>query len=258
MVPVKKLSVLFIVVLLFSCSDRPASEPVAIAEKKPAPAAVEKPIVPVSSQPAEPEPSSRILTGTVQEAMSSGGYTYLKVKTGSGDVWVAVPQAKVKKGAKVEVALQMLMENFESPTLGRKFDRLAFATLVSGESAPVPAAAAQHMSVPAPIGTISVEKAEGGKTVAEIWAAKSALGDQTVVVRGKVVKFLPEIMGKNWLHIRDGSGSRKEGDDDITVTTEERAAVGDVVVVSGTLRVDKDFGAGYRDPVIIEEAKLRK
>ena len=75
---------------------------------------------------------------------------------------------------------------------------------------------------------------------------------------GKVVKFLPGIMGKNWLHLRDGSGARANGDDDITVTTGDSAAVGDVVLVRGTVRIDKDFGAGYRYAVMVEEAKVSK
>jgi len=31
-----------------------------------------------------------------------------------------------------------------------------------------------------------------------------------------------------------------------------------VVTVTGTLRVDKDFGAGYRYTVIVKNAKLQK
>ncbi|MGZ4778923.1 MAG: nucleotide-binding protein, partial [Thermoanaerobaculia bacterium] len=96
------------------------------------------------------------------------------------------------------------------------------------------------------------------KTIAEIWAGKDTLKDKNVVVRGKVVKSLSGIMGKNWIHLRDGSGTRAKGTDDITVTTNGNASVGDVVVVSGTLRADKDFGAGYVYSVIIEDAKLQK
>jgi hypothetical protein len=107
---------------------------------------------------------------------------------------------------------------------------------------------------------IKVEKASGseGKTVAELFAQRAALKGKTVAVRGKVVKFLPEIMGKNWVHIRDGSGSAKGKDNDLTVTTKEKVAVGDVVVVRGTLQSDKDIGAGYEFPAIIEDAKLSK
>jgi hypothetical protein len=72
------------------------------------------------------------------------------------------------------------------------------------------------------------------------------------------VKANSGIMGKNWLHLRDGSGTQAKGDNDITVTTDGQAAVGDVVVVTGVVRLDKDFGAGYAYPVIIEEATIAK
>jgi hypothetical protein len=63
-------------------------------------------------------------------------------------------------------------------------------------------------------------------------------------------------MGKNWVHLRDGTGS--EGSNDILVTTQNQAKAGDVVTVKGVVRNDKDFGAGYSYKVLIEEAKLQK
>lgn len=77
-----------------------------------------------------------------------------------------------------------------------------------------------------------------------------------VVVRGKVVKFLAGIMGRNWIHLQDGTGDA--GTNDLTVTTEQTAAAGDVVAIKGTLAVDKDFGAGYRYAVIVEKASVTK
>jgi hypothetical protein len=214
----------------------------------------------VATQPTPP-PAAGTLSGKVLETMDSGGYTYLKLRTGSGDVWAAVQQTKVKVGSTVTIAPQMALDNFESKTLKRKFDHIIFGVAGGQPSAAAPmASAAQHMSAPAETGAVSVAKAEGanGRSVAELWAQKDKLKDAPVAVRGKVVKFLPGIMGKNWLHLRDGSGSREKGDDDITVTTSETAAVGDVILVSGVVRIDKDFGAGYRYPVIVEEAKVSR
>jgi hypothetical protein len=71
-----------------------------------------------------------------------------------------------------------------------------------------------------------------------------------------VVKFNPGIMGKNWVHLRDGSGKQEKGDNDITVTTQDMTSVGDTVVAKGMVRLDKDFGAGYAYPVIVEDARL--
>ena len=83
------------------------------------------------------------------------------------------------------------------------------------------------------------------------------LKNQTVQVRGKVVKFNPNIMGKNWVHLRDGSGSASDDTNDVLVTTMNQVGIGDVVTAKGIVRTNKDFGAGYSYKVIIEEATLQ-
>ena len=95
---------------------------------------------------------------------------------------------------------------------------------------------------------------EGGQTVATLFEKKAELAGKPVKVRGKVVKFTPEIMGKNWIHLQDGTGAA--GNNDLTVTTSASAQMGDTVTISGTLSVDKDFGYGYAYDVIIEDAEV--
>ena len=155
----------------------------------------------------------------------------------------------------VSVSSAMTVEKFESKSLHRTFDNIVFGSIDG-------AAPTAHASAPSPmkdVGDVKVDKAEGSdaKTIAEIWASKGALKDHRVVVRGKVVKFLPSIMGKNWMHVRDGSGTRGKGDDDIAVISDDQTTVGSVVTLTGTVRLDKDFGAGYQYPVIIDGAKLK-
>ena len=72
-----------------------------------------------------------------------------------------------------------------------------------------------------------------------------------------MVKFNGGIIGKNWLHLRDGTGSAADGSNDILVTSNDVARVGDIVTVKGTVRTDKDFGAGYAYEVLIEEATVQ-
>ncbi len=230
--------------------------------------AAKKPTVATKSRPA-PAPSA--VTGTILETMDSGGYTYMLLKTPGGDVWAAVNQTKVKKGSAATVVDPVPMANFESKTLHRKFDRILFGTLApassgTGETAVAQAdmqaaMVAQHSAAaagPSDVGQIKVPKAEGGKTVAEIFAQRAALKDKQVAVRGKVVKYTAAVMGKNWIHLRDGSGSREKKDDDITVTTTDKAAVGDVVLVRGVVKLDRDLGAGYTYSVLLEDARLSK
>ena len=72
-------------------------------------------------------------------------------------------------------------------------------------------------------------------------------------IKGQVTKFSPNIMGKNWVHIQDGTND--SGNYDLTVTTNDVVKVGDVVTFEGTIVLKKDFGAGYFYEVIMEDAK---
>lgn len=122
-------------------------------------------------------------------------------------------------------------------------------------------AEAQHAAGPVAsvnVGKIEKSSAKDGKTVAEVVANKSALKDKNVTIRGQVVKVSHGIMGKNWVHLQDGSGAADKGTNDIVITTKDEAAVGQVVNASGIVRTDVDIGSGYKYAVLVEEAKLRK
>jgi hypothetical protein len=222
-------------------------------------------------------PPSTVIKGKVMERLDAPPYSYLRIQSGKEEVWAAVPKTDVAKGAEVTVANAMPMSDFESKTLKRKFAVVFFGTLdgPGAAAAPTPGVppagmdnspagmAQQHARAaqgPSNVGDVKVAKATGAdaRTVAEIYAQKGTLKEKAVTVRGKVVKFNPGIMGKNWAHLQDGSGKADKGDNDITVTTQDMTSVGDTVVVKGTVRIDKDFGAGYAYPVIIEDAKLSK
>jgi len=225
------------------------------------------------------------VTGTILETMDAAGYTYLKLKTAEGETWAAVNESKVEKGQTVTVLNPMPMNGFESKTLNRTFDVILFGTLAPGAGSTAPAQApaapaastgmggapaavpasmaAQHAAAatgPDVTEKISVAKAEGadGRTVAEVVAQRATLKGKTVAIRGKVVKFNAGIMGKNWIHLRDGSGTPEGKDNDVTVTTNDTVAKGDVVLVKGTVAVDRDFGSGYTYALVVEDAKVTK
>ncbi len=93
-------------------------------------------------------------------------------------------------------------------------------------------------------------------TIEQIYTQKAKLVGKQVQVKGKVVKVNEGIMGKNFLHITDGTG--KEGSNDLTITTQDVAALGDTVSLTGEVVVNRDFGAGYTYPLLIEKAKVSK
>jgi hypothetical protein len=127
-------------------------------------------------------------------------------------------------------------------------------------AAPVAPAVPAVAPAAAPMEKIEVEKAPGpdGKRIAELFASRKELAAKPVAVRGKVVKYAPGILGGNWAHLRDGTGADASKDNDLTVKTQDTVAVGDTVVAKGTVVIDRDLGAGYFYPVLIEDAKIEK
>ncbi len=210
------------------------------------------------------------LQGQVLETIDGGQYTYLRLKTKDGESWAAVMHADVKKGAQVTIENPMVMTNFESKTLKRTFDKIVFGSLAgAGAGAqpmgPMPphgmSGPARGMQRSPEIAVASVPRASGpdGHTVAEVHAQKAALKGKAVAVHGTVVKFLPNIMGKNWVHLRDGTGSASDGSNDLVITTKGTAKTGEIVTARGVVRTDIDVGGmGMTYKVLVEDATLQK
>ncbi len=209
--------------------------------------------------------------GKVTETMDSGGYTYVLVDTGEGAIWAAGPQSEVTVGDEVTLPPGSPMPGFKSETLDRTFDVIYFvsainvagaqgAGAVSGTMPPghpaIGGGGEEHAKAVAPpqIDFTGIAKAEGGVTVADIFAGSADLTGKPIAVRGKVVKFTPNIMGTNWIHIQDGTG--EPGSNDLTVTSKALVKVGDTILVRGNLTVNRDFGGGYRYAVIIENGDV--
>jgi hypothetical protein len=225
---------------------------------------VSAPLVWAGEKLAPIQPAPTTVKGEVLESKDVEPYTYLRLKTKDGETWAAVGKAPVRKGAEVSIENVMVMSNFESKSLKKTFPKILFGTLGgAGGSAQVAnadmAAAHAGLAKTQDSGDIRVAKASGANayTVAEIIAKGAQLKNKPVLVRGKVVKYNPGIMGKNWVHLRDGSGSAANDTNDILVTTLNATRVGDVVTVKGTVHTNQDFGAGYSYKVLIEEATLQ-
>lgn len=214
-----------------------------------------------------PAAAGNALTGPVLEQVPASPYLYLRIKTASGEIWAAVPETTVENGAVVTVANPMRMTNFESTSLQRTFDEVYFGELGSGSAAAGMASAGAganpHAGVSQTVAAVQigqVEKAGGAdaRTVGELWAQKGTLEGKPVTIRGVVVKVNNGVMGKNWIHLQDGSGDAAQGTNDITVTSAETAAKGETVTVRGVVRTNKDFGSGYVYQVLVEDAKFVK
>lgn len=217
-------------------------------------------------QDAPPPQEVSALSGKVVETMNSGGYTYLCIEKNGKKTWAAVLETKVTVGQEIALQPGYEMVNFTSKTLNRTFDKIIFSTGPASQEGAMDVksfhgkTAESKTTEAAPGEKTQVEKAAGSDayTVAELYEKKASLDKKPVTVRGKVVKVSSGIMGKNWMHLQDGSGNQKDGNNDLVVTSQDLAAVGDIVTVNGTLYKDKDFGSGYKYDVIVEQASIKK
>ncbi|MBT1071197.1 DNA-binding protein [Pelotalea chapellei] len=212
------------------------------------------------------------LSGKVLQTMNSGGYSYVFLEKKDGKkVWVAVGETPIKVGDKIAFKPGMEMANFQSKSLKRTFDSIIFSDGVASTTAAASGTAAKaadskQAASPGSKGAatakekISVPKATGANayTVEGIFGNSAKLDKKQVVVKGKVVKVSSGIMGKNWIHIQDGTGSQAKANHNLVCTSDETANIGDVITVTGTLAKDKDFGAGYKYNAIVENAKFKK
>ena len=211
-------------------------------------------------------PGGKTLTGSVAETINSGGYTYVRLQTDKGDVWIAATEFTVKAGERLTAPLEMPMANFHSKTLNRDFPMIYFVSQVAreGEALAGPAGLPTEpamMGSHQPVASATVESvppAPGGLAIADVWTRRTSLAGTTILVRGKVVKVNNGIMGRNWIHLQDGSGSATDRTNDLTVTTSAEAGIGEIVTASGVLAVGKDFGAGYVYDAVLENAVITR
>ncbi|NNK94442.1 MAG: DNA-binding protein [Desulfobacterales bacterium] len=247
------------------------------------------PVITISAE----MPGTESISGKIVEAMNAAGYTYVNLSTANGPLWVALPQTALKVGDEISCKPGMEMKDFYSNSFNRTFASIIFSEgVIEGEpgnphaSALVPAATSQEdsfeaavesekqapsatqiqpqlasagsMGAIAPFVEITVEKAEGENafTVGDLFDKAEELNGQTIRVRGKVVKYNANIMGKNWLHIQDGTGDPMKNTHDLVITTSQEIGSPSVLTLEGKLVADKDFGAGYSYDVIIENGSI--
>jgi len=147
--------------------------------------------------------------------------------------WIAVPTIEVKVGDSFYYKRNQEVLNFEDKELERKFDSILFLGFIT-----------------------KVKSLDDFISIEELYKNKKKYSRKKIKVRGKVVKFSGEIMGKKWLHIEDGTGF--EGDNDLTITCQENVMEGTVVIFEGIITLNKDFGAQYFYEIIMEDAVLLK
>lgn len=194
----------------------------------------------------------------ILEVVDAGSYTYVRVREKGSEFWAAITARPVEIGKTYYYSDGFMMHGFESKQLQKTFDSVMFIQEFSDQPFNSGGDVSQpetKMSSKATLNKkISVETPEGGITLEDLFSKRESYNGKEISVKGEVVKINRNILGWNWIHIQDGTGS--DGNLDLTVTTEKPVGfnVGDVVTLKGIITLNKDFGAGYKYEVIMEQA----
>ncbi|MBT8281089.1 MAG: hypothetical protein KJO16_05885 [Muriicola sp.] len=250
----KKLSapvlLILVVISLFSCLDGPKSrEPYTLKKV-------------VSTETLNPDVSREMHKVEIREVLPANKYIYAYVEEGDHSFWIATGLKDIKKGEVYFYNESVLKTPFESKEHNKVFDTLYLVTSLTPEKH----GTEMHNFNTATLGDVEFENIEkkirreqdstaifaGSVTVKELVENPKKYQDKKVELSGRCTKVNLEIMGKNWIHLKDGSAD----DFDLVITSTEVVKQGDDITIRGIVRLDIDFGSGYSYPILIENGAI--
>lgn len=202
----------------------------------------------LSSDQSEPAMADDIHTVTVEEVLPTVKYVYLRVKEGNEVFWIATNKMEVNVGKTYFYRGGLLKTDFESKEHNRVFDKMYLvSSLVESDHS-------NHVAADkgANAGSIKATDVSGSVKIAELVANPKKYAGKTIQISGRCVKINPNIMGRNWIHLQDGS----KDDYDLVITCDVQIPVGHTVTMTGNVVLNKDFGAGYQYAILLENGKV--
>lgn len=240
--------------LLVSCSSKPK----VIEEDAASTTTSTETAASASKSPTSAAAPADVHKVTALEILQAERYTYLQVKENNDTYWIATVKFDAKVGNTYLYRGGLLKTNFESQEHNRTFDKIYLVSEIVDEAAhpgsnasAEPAAANTAASPDKPL----TESVKDAVKLDLLLKNKEKYAGKSVTVYGKCVKANYGIMGKNWIHLQDGT--KKDGKVcDITITTTENIPLGAIIALEGKVILNKDFGAGYKYEILIEDAKF--
>lgn len=215
----------------------------------------------ISTTPQDGAMSDDIHTVIVNEVLPTEKYIYLNVNEGEETFWIATQKKEVKKGETYFYKGGLMKTNFESKEYKRTFDRIYLVSNIvpvnhgSSEMAEELADETGSTEMNADNGNqIKNIIKTGSIRISEIIGNPKKYEGQTVQISGQCTKLNANIMGRNWIHLNDGSNEGR----DMIITSEVAVPEGHVVTMKGIVNLNRDFGAGYKYDIIIEEGEIIK
>jgi len=194
------------------------------------------------------------------EILQTSSYTYIKGKVNNSEIWLAVRKKDITAGEifYYDSNKSLEMHNFKSRELDRVFTKIFFLDKIMNSLT-------ENNTVKKNINmgktaflkkNIKIESSKEYISISELFKNSKTYKDKIVKLKAQVTKFTPNIMNRNWIHIQDGTEYNNKYD--ITITSDQSAKINDIIILEGVLRINKDFGAGYKYECIIENAKINK
>ena len=213
------------------------------------------------STDSRPTKSNFDYSGIVKEVIQTTNYTYCFVNTNNTDYWIAISKLNINEGEVIYYNKGLEMLNFHSKELDRTFSVVYFVQKASknpNSGIVTNTVTKDNLTTKPKIDkkNFSYDKAFDGITISDLYANRGKYANKKGRIRGRITKFNSSIMSRNWAHIQDGTDNN--GNFDLTVTTQETVNIDELVTFEGTIALDKDFGAGYFYPIIMEEAVIIK
>lgn len=206
--------------------------------------------VPVIDTVSSNNPPLIMHTVVVKEVIQTSGYSYLRVKEGEKEMWLAIVKIPATIGQTYTFDDAASIKDFTSKELKRTFQEVFFLaklTLVPENKIILEKNKSKTSKKPTKAVDVSIEK---------LYENKKSFSEKTVRITGKVTKRTPDVMGKTWIHIEDGTSF--SGKYDLTITTNQEVKVGDEIIVEGEISLNKDFGSGYFFEVMMEDGTIQK
>lgn len=260
-----KYTVLFFVIcLITSCEDKPKIIVEDVGDGSGTSASIKSEnggnILPVASTAA-----SDVHQVMTHDVLQAERYTYLQVSESGKKFWIATSKMEAIKGNIYLYRGGLMKTNFESLEFNRTFDTIYLVgNVIEANAHPGGDIGQANLSSNASVSANSGLKSpaqDGSEDVknairlSDLFKNKERYAGNMVTVSGECVKVNNGIMGRNWIHIRDGS-KLGEKNLDLTVTSKLSVSIGQKVTLKGKIEINKDFGAGYRYDIIMEDAQF--
>ena len=193
----------------------------------------------------------------ILEVVPTAKYAYIRVKEDSENYWVASSPGNFVTGKEYVFNEAVVKYDFKSPSLDRVFDSIYLVTKI------VPLARKDELkrlrfNPHAKSGDENEETSQKQNseiqiqqlTLTELLNDPQRFEGELIEISGLCTKVNTNIMDRNWIHLKADEDAAEE----LVATSKEAPAVGETIVLHAIVRLNKDFGAGYVYPILLEEA----